>query len=440
MPRTHRIPAVIFRRSFAMALLCVGVCSVLAASRPAVTAAAEPTGFVPRPLVFPPLGSGTALSGELVQIDHVNRRGALRLFGDFEDNRYHAAASHRFALLPYAVVRYHGAPAELRDIPIGTVLHGQFVLPPEGSTVIPAPEKGQERYVPPQNHAFALEDDFSFYESRGRAWKVAAIELKYDSSSRDDPPGSWRQTPSAGTLRVAATGTAAGGLMGEQTFSIDRSTRVWRGRELVDWEDLAPESAWQSIDQQTRIWRPDAMTVQVNLTWHPRWSVREFHAADVWCDEESRNVARERQRQLHRRHMLHRWLPGWIDEVEHEPGGGGVVTLTLFGGMDQALYDLVRSQAPKGSPPGTPQGSLTIAVAEPTLRTWWQEHDSKGGPVLEVKELPQPPLGSSGIQVRVRIPQLLDGYRPGRIVRVRTNAFANVKLPPEERVKGLEDR
>jgi hypothetical protein len=406
--------------------------------------AAEPVGFVPRPLVFPPLGSGTALSGELVEIDHVNRRGALRLFGDFNDDRYHSAASHRFALLPYAIVRYHGAPAELRDISIGTVLHGDFVLPPEGSTAIPAPARGQERYVPPQNHVFALEDDFSFYESRGRAWKVAAIELKYDSSSREYPPqhpqGSWRRTPAAGVLRVTATGTAAGGLSGEQAFSIDRSTRVWRGRELVDWEDLALEVAWQAVAQQTRVWKPEAMTVQVNLTWHPKWSVREFHAADVWCDEESRTLARERQRQIHVRHMLHRWLPGWIDAVDHEPGGAGVVTLTLFGGMDASLYDLVKSQAPKGPQPGARGGSLVIAAAEPTLRTWWQEHDSKDGTVLEVRDLPQPPFGSSGIQVRVRIGQLLDGYRPGRIVRVRTNQFQSVKLPPEERVKGLEDR
>ena len=36
---------------------------------------------------------------------------------------------HPFAMLPYGIVRYHGAPADLRDIPLGTVLHVQR-LPP----------------------------------------------------------------------------------------------------------------------------------------------------------------------------------------------------------------------------------------------------------------------------------------------------------------------
>src|SRR3954454_8483765 len=72
--------------------------------------------FVPTPGKFPPAGAGVYLAGELVSVDHVNRRGALRLVGDGVDDRYHSAPSHRFAMLPYGTLRYHGAPAELRDI------------------------------------------------------------------------------------------------------------------------------------------------------------------------------------------------------------------------------------------------------------------------------------------------------------------------------------
>ena len=61
-----------------------------------------------------PRGAGVYLAGELVEVDHVNRRGAIRLVGDTDDSRYHSAPSHRFAMLPFGSLRYHGAHAELR--------------------------------------------------------------------------------------------------------------------------------------------------------------------------------------------------------------------------------------------------------------------------------------------------------------------------------------
>jgi hypothetical protein len=130
--------------------------------------------------------------------------------------------------------------------------------------------------------------------------------------------------------------------------------------------------------------------------------------------------------------MRHRWLPGWIDDVQHEAGGRGVVTLTLFGGSDPSLYDAVRAQAKSGG--------ASIAAGEWSLRTWWQEHDAKGGAVVDVKDVPNSPPTTTGLQVRLKIGELLAGFRPGAIVRLRPNGFPNVKLPPEERVKGLDDR
>jgi hypothetical protein len=48
--------------------------------------------------------------------------------------------------------------------PIGTVLHGYFVLPQDGDRSIAPPDKNATRYVLPQTHAVTLEDDFSFYQ------------------------------------------------------------------------------------------------------------------------------------------------------------------------------------------------------------------------------------------------------------------------------------
>ena len=61
----------------------------------------------------------------------VLRRGSLRLH---VDGHYHEGRLHHFAMLPYGMIRYRGAPAELRDIPIGTVLYGRFYLPPDPET------------------------------------------------------------------------------------------------------------------------------------------------------------------------------------------------------------------------------------------------------------------------------------------------------------------
>ena len=60
--------------------------------------------------------------------------------------------------------------------------------------------------------------------------------------------------------------------------------------------------------------------------------------------------------------------------------------------------------------------------------------------MLDFKDTPNPPPGSSGLQLRVQLNELLEGYRPGRIIRFRPNSFPSVKLPPEDRVKGMEDR
>lgn len=369
---------------------------ILVHAAPPVAMSEEPADYVPQYGVFPPAGTGNYFAGELVLADPINRRAGMRFDGDMTSNRYHAAPTFRFSLLPYCTIYYHGAPAELRDIPIGTHLHGTFCLPPAGDTSVPPPS-GQVQYVPKQNHAITLEDDFSFYQRRGRSWKITAVDL------------------AAGKLKVERTDSdKTDGLSGAQTFEIDHSTRIWKGRTLAELEDLAADQV-----------------VQLNLAWSPQWENRVFHLNDVWVDEESRKLAAETQRRVHLRYQHHHWLAGWVDHVEHQSGGKGIVTLTLFGGMDPSLYDEIRK---------SPASGVAIAVAEKTLRSYWQDHDNKGGRVVKLKEIKDAPLSSSGIQISVQVSELLEGFRPGRIVRVRLNGWPNVKLPPEERVMSLEER
>ena len=357
----------------------------------------EKADHVPQPGQFPPAGAGTYIAGELAFVDPVNRRGGLRLDGDGGE-RYHAGPLHYFAMLPYGMISFNGAPAELRDIPIGTHVHGYFFVPPVGeeATIPPLP-KDMERYQLKHNHAVSLEDDFSFYQRRGQSWKVVSLDAN------------------KGKINVAPSGQMAkDGINTSYTFDIDDITRVWKGRTLVDLADIAPEQV-----------------VQFNLGWSPGWRDKEFKVSEIWLDEDSRKFATDLQRRRHVKYQKQRWLPGWIDSVEDNDFGGGTVTLTLFGGMDSSLYADLKATQDKG---------YHVAVAEKSLRTWFHRSDRKLGNVAEWKEIENPPPGSSGIQIKMTFTELLDGYRPGRAVRVKCHDWLFVTMPSEERVKTIEEQ
>jgi hypothetical protein len=353
--------------------------------------------YVPLPGVFPPADVGKYIAGELVIIDPVNRRGAIRLDGGGPSGRYHTGPLHYFALLPYAVVWHNGAMAEIRDIPIGTHVHGYFLLPPKGEeNTIPPPPIDQKKFEIKQNHVVTLEDDFSFYSRRGQSWKVVSVDREKEK------------------IAVVPLGKMAkDGINSPYTFDIDIVTRVWKNRGLVDLKDVAPDSI-----------------VQFNLTWSQGWGDKEFSIADIWLDEESRNFATEMQRRRHVRYQRQRWSPGWIDSIEHFDFGGGIVTVTFFA-VDPSLISEFKKEQEDG---------FGVACAEKTLRTWFHRADKKIGKVIEWKEIKNPGQGSSGIQVRLKFAELLDGYRPAACVRVKCLSWRFVTMPPEERVTSREEQ
>src|SRR6476659_1539979 len=97
-----------------LAALCLALCLLTSV----VTAAEQP--FRPEAGKFPPLEKAHSYRGELVFVDHANRRGSIRVQST---GIFRFSAPRPFAMLPYGIVRYHGAPADLRDIPLGTMLH-----------------------------------------------------------------------------------------------------------------------------------------------------------------------------------------------------------------------------------------------------------------------------------------------------------------------------
>ncbi|NIP93527.1 MAG: hypothetical protein GWO24_08755 [Akkermansiaceae bacterium] len=98
--------------------------------------------------------------------------------------------------------------------------------------------------------------------------------------------------------------------------------------------------------------------------------------------------------------------------------------------MDPSLYTDIRDMKGRGP---------KVCNAENTLRTWGyhQEYASPAS-VLEWKERGDPPPGSSGFQARMSVKQMLDGFRPGRVVRVK-GPWTYVLLPHDECIMTAED-
>ncbi len=81
---------------------------------------------------------------------------------------------------------------------------------------------------------------------------------------------------------------------------------------------------------------------------------------------------------------------------------------------------------------------MKICNAENTLRTWnyHQEHASHAT-IIEKKDIKNPPLGSSDLQVKLKVVRMVDGFRPGRIVRVK-GPWTYVLLPWDEHINSEE--
>ena len=164
--------------------IMVAILSLLATAASAQEKTAQEKPFRPEAGKFPPLEKALAYRGELVFVDHANRRGSLRVQAAGE---YFRNAPHPFAMLPYGVIRYHGAPAELRDIPLGTVLHVRAFLPPDPkiSAVPVLPINNRQSNAgysgagsaPAENHVLLLEDEPSACLREGMVWKLKEVEV-----------------------------------------------------------------------------------------------------------------------------------------------------------------------------------------------------------------------------------------------------------------------
>ncbi len=384
--------------------------------------------FRPEAGKFPPLDKALSYRGELVFVDHANRRGSLRVQGS---GMFFRNDPHPVAMLPYGVVRYRGAPADLRDIPLGTVLHARAFLPPDPKiSAVPVLPVGN-RYkdgnhnrgagtAPAENHLLLLEDEPSHCLREGKVWKLKEVDLQNNQG-----------------IIVASLEPKSGGdgKANQEKLTFDAATRIWRGRECLGIEDLIAEGIWPAEGKKSL----DGQAVLLGMTWKPTPDgiFTRFHISDIWLDDAAMQRAARNQTEVHKAFIRSRWMPAWVDHVEYGKFGRAVVTATLFGGMDDSLYADFK-----------PGSSAMMNAVENTLKhthgAYGPAHMASRGTILEAKKSEgEAPLGSSGIQIRFETDLIIEGLRPGRVVRVRPNNWPQVQVPREEYLNdagSLEER
>ena len=382
--------------------------------------ATEAAPFRPEAGTFPPLEKAHTYRGELVFVDHANRRGSIRVQGS---GKFRMNDPHPFALLPYGIVRYHAAPADLRDIPLGTVLHVSAFLPPDPSTspvpVLPVNNKTKDAnhnrgagIFPAENHALLVEDEPSHCQRNGLSWRLKEIEIQ-------------NQTGTITASRHPKDNASGDAL--EETLTVDAATRVWRGRECVLIESLIEERIWPADGKKAL----GGQSVHLGITWKPTPGgvFTRFHVSDIWMDDAALKSATQRQTEIHKSFIRARWMPAWVDAVEYGKFGRATITATLFGGMDPSLYAALK-----------PDINAFMNGAENTLKhteggTAGPTQMAARGKLLDVKTLEgTAPIGSSGIQIRFETDLITEGMRPKRVVKVRPENWPDVHLPREEYV------
>ena len=382
-----------------------------------VSAAEKDAPFRPEAGKFPPLDKAHSYRGELAFVDHANRRGSIRVQGS---GMFFRNDPHPFALLPYGMVRYRGAPADLRDIPLGTIMHVRAYLPPDPMTsavpVLPVNSKTQDAnhnrgagIFPAENHVLLLEDEPSHCLREGNVWKLQEVDMQNNAR-----------------MIVARCESKNGGSMkgADEKMTFDDATRIWRGRECLGIDELIAEGSWPASGKKSL----DGRAVQLGITWRPTADgvFTRFHISDIWLDDAALQRAAKNQTETHKAFIRSRWMPAFVDSVEYGKFGRATVNATLFGGMDPLLYADFKKNAP-----------AMINAVENTLKhshgAYGPAHMASRGSILDVtKSRGEPPLGSSGIQVRFETDLIIEGIRPTRIVRVRPAIWPQAQVPREE--------
>jgi hypothetical protein len=315
-----------------------------------------------KPGEFPPVGSEHRVEGALLDADYIHRRGLFRRAdnGELAD----------FTLPPYGTVRYLGADAELRDVPLGTRL--QFFMYQDAGAAF--------------TRAVVLQDDFTQLAEKGELFRVEELKL------------------GEGKVRVVKQGLARNEKdLGGGELLVTDQTRVWKGDKPVKLADLAVGD-----------------DLLVNLVVDT--ADRAPRCADLYIGADAQKLATEQQRKAHGLFLRQRGLPAYIDKAEAKR-----ITVTLLG-TPADMQALFKAENIDSAQWVRDRRVVDTVVANEELRSYNPPVDGQRGPVLESLPAPADVYGCAGVRWLVEPGLMLEGFRRGRIVRV----FAQGGWPVED--------
>ena len=260
-----------------------------------------------------------------------------------------------FTMPPYGAVNYLNAEADLRDVPLGTFF--LFFLNSDKAGGFTRLATMQDQFTMDAGHGFSYRLD----EAKLGEGKLLTTKQSIPKNQPD---------------------------LGQKELLVKAETRVWKGGHEGKVTDLAAgDELLFNITGKTAD----------NPGWCP----------DIWVGADSHKLATEQQAKKFAEFTKRRGLPGWIDKTE-----GNLVTVTFFSGDTHTFKQTWMSEFAVGKSGGK------LCVANDELRTWNPGVDGEAFSVTEVRDVPKESYGCSGVQVVLKITNMLEGFRRGRVVRV----------------------
>jgi hypothetical protein len=320
-----------------------------------------------KPGEFPPMHSDRRITGELIEADFIHRSGVFR--------ESVTGALHNFTLLPFASVVYLDAPADLRDVPLGTDL--LFMLFQDENGAFTKAGTVQDDYTTTDGHSFSYRLD----EARRSENKLLVTSQNLPKKQLD---------------------------LGKHELLVSKDTRAWKGQgptgedKQISLQDLAPGDC-----------------LLANLS--GRHGASPGVCTDIWVGGDTQRHATAAQSAKHAEFVKERGLPAWIDHVD-----GDQMTVTLLCRNDNAarkdLQDVLAADFELGK-------NVEVCVANDELRTYNAPTDKVHTQLLGIKKISANGMGNSGIQLQLKPNLLLEGFRQNHIVRIFSSKWKVDDMP-----------
>ena len=267
---------------------------------------------------------------------------------------------HAVTMPANGVISRIGVWSDLRDVPLGT--HGRWYLLPDKRGAL--------------TQLGAFHDDATLSARENVRFRVEAIDAASSTISIQPMKG---DQPAAGATKIA--------------LKTDQYTRFRKGNADAKFADVA---------------------VGDLLTLNRSGDSAAHRASEVWIGADAQTRAVEGQLKAHLEFLKVRGLPAWVEAID-----GKNLVLTPFAASPadllaiMKLADIKPEEWAKGG-----RGTAGTVVANQELRSYNPPVDREWGRWVDWQPVESHGIGHGGHRWTVTVNHLLEGFRPGEVVRV----------------------